>query len=279
MTFSFSEGILEYDTAATSVQRTACKKTLRDACRQIFTQDKRGKRRAAALAVKPSKPHKTKHVHDKKKIHRGRHLIFTLRHSNSALCQKREYVVCPLAPKVARQGRSSGPESFFETLPHAERFLKKGSHVAAVDGSRALHKCAEALQVPSAHGVAHLRKVFTPLSTIPKKGLDAATLKLLRDMCAGPAPTVAKETRDSFKLTGGDNVAESLAGVTKHELRRLSKHRGTVDRIEHRNILAAHWIHKNPGLSNVLRALKVHKDKCRGCRKPTDAFARPLWQD
>lgn len=40
MTFSFSEGILEYDTAATSVQRTACKKTLRDACRQIFTQDR-----------------------------------------------------------------------------------------------------------------------------------------------------------------------------------------------------------------------------------------------
>ena len=80
--------------------------------------------------------------------------------------------------------------------------------------------------------------------TIPKQGLDAATVKLLRDMCAGPAPTLTKETRDSFKLIAGDNVAESLAGVTKHELRRLSKQKGCVDRIDHRNILAARWIHR-----------------------------------
>ena len=103
--------------------------------------------------------------------------------------------------------------------------------------------------------------------TIPKQGLDAATVKLLRDMCAGPAPTLTKETRDSFKLIGGDNVAESLAGVTKHELRRLSQNGVWTG-----SSIATFWLRAgftgNPGLSNVLRALKRHKGKCRGCRKP-----------
>ena len=56
-------------------------------------------------------------------------------------------------------------------------------------------------------------------------------------------------------------ACESLAGLTKHELRRLGKPKGAADRIEYRSILSGRWSHKNSGRSSVLRAFKMHKEK------------------
>ena len=53
-----------------------------------------------------------------------------------------------------------------------------------------------------------------------------------------------KETRTSFLMVGGDNVAESLAAVPKSQLRRLGLQKVVNDPIEHRNVLAVHYLNK-----------------------------------
>ena len=47
--------------------------------------------------------------------------------------------------------------------------------------------------------------------------------------------------------------------------------------LEHRNILAAYYIHKKPGLDSVLKALKLHREKTNGALPPSDSFKKPLW--
>lgn len=113
-------------------------------------------------------------------------------------------------PKVAK-GCSSGPESFLETtekFPRSSDQAKK-EHVAAVDGSKALHKAAQQAGVPSLPGVSHMNLRWTPLSSIAKTGLDATTRSLCRSL--------AKVKRDCFILEGGDNCAEAVAGICKRE--------------------------------------------------------------
>ena len=78
-------------------------------------------------------------------------------------------------------------------------------------------------------------------------------------------------------MTGGDNVAESLVKVGKHQLRRLGQLGGAKDSLEHRNILSGFYIHRNPGLQSVLAALKLHRHKVNGALPPAKTFTTPLW--
>ena len=90
---------------------------------------------------------------------------------------------------------------------------------------------------------------------------------------------IAKERQNSFVLTAGDNVAESIAAISKKQLRRMGLlSTSAQDPIEHRNLLCAHYLNKGPGLLRVLRALALHKQKASsGLTKPGDAFKKPLW--
>lgn len=101
-------------------------------------------------------------------------------------------------------------------------------------------------------------------------------LDLLRRMV--PAK-IAKERRNNFVLAAGDQVAESVAAISKKQLRRMSLlSPSSRDRIEHRNVLYAHYLNKEPGLLRVLRALAVHRQKASsGLVSPMDAFKKPLW--
>ena len=69
--------------------------------------------------------------------------------------------------------------------------------------------------------------------------------------CINP---VVRETKESYLITGGDNVAESLMSVGKKQLRRLGQLGGGKDALEHRNILSAFFVHTHPGVQNVLQA-------------------------
>ena len=82
-----------------------------------------------------------------------------------------------------------------ETVLHVQKKLKRGKHVAGVDGSPALHKAASMAGVASIPGVALLRFLFTPLGAIAKAGLDRPHLDLLRKLCADD---LCKERQDSF---------------------------------------------------------------------------------
>ena len=148
--------------------------------------------------------------------------------------------------------------------------LRKGSHIVAADGSTALQAA------PSLKGVSHIRHLFSPLSTIPKKGLVQDELKLLRHLSQQGC---CKETRSGFLMVGGDNVAESIASITKSQLRRFGLSKVSRDGIEHRNVLAVHHINQRPGLATVLDALKKHRSLAsRSFLSPSQVFKQPLWQ-
>ena len=106
-----------------------------------------------------------------KTIHKGRHLIFRLRKVNGQVNTK-SYAVLPLPPKVACKGSSAGAESFLEVAKGVTQKLKPGKHIASADGSPALQKAAGLAKAPSLKGVAHLRFIWTPLATLPKKRYD-----------------------------------------------------------------------------------------------------------
>ena len=86
-------------------------------------------------------------------------------------------------------------------------------------------------------------------------------------------------TSNSFVLCAGDNAAESVASVSKGQLRRMNLMRSSAtDKIEHRNVLRAHYLNKEPGLRRVLRALKMHREKAAaGLISPGNCFKKPLW--
>jgi hypothetical protein len=80
-------------------------------------------------------------------------------------------------------------------------------------------------------------------------------------------------------MVGGDNVAESIASVTKGQLRRHGLSRNSTDRIEHRNTLAVHYLNKNPGLDAVLSALARFRSTLScGLVAPSRAFLEAPWE-
>ena len=108
-------------------------------------------------------------------------------------------------------------------------------------------------------------------------GLDRPHLELLRKLCADD---LCKERRDSFVLCAGDNAAESVAAISKQQLRRLSLLSASAkDSVEHRNLLAIHQLNKRPGLETVIEALVLFKKKAaQGLVSPSACFLKPLWQ-
>jgi len=152
--------------------------------------------------------------------------------------------------------------------------LQADRHVAACDGSSALQKCATGKQIPCATGVSHLRNVFTPLSVISKTGLSAHAATVLRSLKTQGA---VQERLTHFAITVGDQCAEALAGAGKKQLRRMNLLGGRPGKHEHANVLAAHYLLKQPGLDRVLRALAIFRCKVSGVVAPSDAFKKAPW--
>ena len=130
----------------------------------------------------------------KASIHCGRCIILVLRTGINEQRIHRKYAICPLSPKTAFKGCAPGAESVVETVKQVRRISRRGSHVAAVDGSPAIHKAAAACGVPSAPGVC---KIFSPLSKIMKPSLDDASATLLRQL---KPDGFVKEKRDHYLL-------------------------------------------------------------------------------
>ena len=84
----------------------------------------------------------------------------------------KSYAVLPLPPKVTSKGSSAGAESPLEVAKGVNQKLKPGKHIASAGGSPALQEAAGLAKTPSLKGVSHLRFVFTPLATLPKKRYD-----------------------------------------------------------------------------------------------------------
>ena len=152
--------------------------------------------------------------------------------------------------------KAPGPESFEETVHHIAKKVDPKRHVAAADGSPSLQKSATSLGVASAEG----------LSTISKRNLDAETSNLLQRLAKRKKTTLWKNR---------DNVAESCRLVYR-PMEKTGTTRWT-DKLEHRHILSAFYIHRNPGLQSVLEALKCHRHKVNGACAPMNASKTALW--
>ena len=114
------------------------------------------------------------------------------------------------------------------------------------------------------------------LCNIPKKGLSRPQEEVLRSLTTQGC---CVERRHCFTMVGGDNVAESMASVTKHQLRRHGLSRNAKDPIEHRNTLAVHYLNKNPGLEAVLSALaRFRTTVSQGLVAPSRAFLEAPWE-
>eukprot|EP00435_Cladocopium_sp_Y103_P073920 s45_g45.t1 len=211
----------------------------------------------------------------KKAVRGGRHLVFK-RRKLTGESGTRAYAVLPLPPKVATKGSCAVAETLLEVARGVKQKLLPGKHIAAADGSPALQKTAALAKTPSLQGVAHLRFTFTPLATLAKKGLPQEYVNLLRKLVKD---RMAKEKKDCFILAAGDQVAEGIASVSKGQLRRMGLlSRSARDKIEHRNILCAHYLSKEPGLERILRALALHRTKAsNGLAPPSQRFDKPLW--
>ena len=69
-----------------------------------------------------------------------------------------------------------------------------------------------------------------------------------------------------------------MASVTKSQLRRHGLQRVVNDPIEHRNVLAVHYLNKHPGLESVLKALaRFRQLAMKSCRKPSLVFKEAPW--
>ena len=84
----------------------------------------------------------------------------------------------------------------------------------------------------------------------------------------------------SIILCAGDNAAETVASVSKKQLRRLNLLSADArDAIEHRNLLAVHRLNKKPGLESVMEALGLFRQKAsQGLVSPAACFQKPLWK-
>ena len=74
-----------------------------------------------------------------------------------------------------------------------------------------------------------------------------------------------------------DATQESIASITKSQLRRFGLSKVSRDGIEHRNVLAVHHINQRPGLATVLDALKKHRSLAsRSFLSPSQVFKQPF---
>ena len=82
---------------------------------------------------------------------------------------------------------------------------------------------------------------------------------------------------DSRKWTRKSGL--TVAGICKKELRRTNLiYADARDPVEHRNLLAMHYLNKGPGLLRVLRALKVRRERLQDLSvNPQQSFTQALW--
>ena len=164
-----------------------------------------------------------------------------------------------------------------ETTVQVTQKLKHGKHVAGVDGFPAWHGAAKLAGGLNSWSFASALCAYT-FGSYSKGGLgSSSSIELVRKLCADD---LCKERRGSFILCAGDNAAESVASVSKKQLRRLNLlSAGARDAIEHRNLLAVHRLNKKPGLESVLKALALFRHKAsQGLTSPATCFQKPLWQ-
>ena len=83
----------------------------------------------------------------------------------------------------------------------------------------------------------------------------------------------------SIILCAGDNAAETVASVSKKQLRRLNLLSADARDAIDRNLLAVHRLNKKPGLESVKEALGLFRQKAsQGLVSPAACFQKPLWK-
>lgn len=234
--FEFEKGVLEFDTATAVVQRRPSAPELVAARRVNRTVEKRARKFLAPQRKAVQKKPSSKTLRPLARPSFVADILCSACVVSMAPARRRSTLFClcrlnwpiqvrsfskyvrfnftqqpPLASHGSCQrcpgkGHGAGAESLAETIETVTKKLRKGSHIAAADGSPALQSAAGRAGTPSLKGISHIKHLFTPLSVTPMNGLLRQEIHLLRNLAKQGC---AQENRLGFTLVGGENVAES----------------------------------------------------------------------
>ena len=130
------------------------------------------------------------------------------------------------------------------------------------DGARAWQHAAKTSGKPMLGGVKHGQRLFTPVSSLRKKSLDAPTKQFVQK-CSRPKMAATKNLKTKVLAPGGDNVAEGLVSHIKGTARRLGRLRGgrsTSSRSTSVRAQSSAALLRELGLFRVLEACKNFRE-------------------
>ena len=151
-----------------------------------------------------------------------------------------------------------------------------------MDGGQALNSAAAAAGKVVLKGVNHQKKVFSPTYKVLKSQVDKETTKTLKRLSKGKNASV-KESKLYWIMCSGDQLTENLFAHVKNHMRRLGSCGRTVVKnsaTKSVQALSAAFLLRTPGLTAVLRAVKLFREDCSsGLLKvsPQKAFVDLNW--
>ena len=175
----------------------------------------------------------------------------------------RRWMIRGLADRVTQRG--CGPESKEEVSGTVKKALGKRT-ILCGDGARAWGGAAAAAGKAHLSGVAHNKRIFTPVARLRKTSLNHSTqswLKSKSSSSSGSAKPVQETARD-FKFVAGDQLAESAFGAVKKTARRMNVVGAGCKTLNGPSVIAhsSAALVRAPGLHGVLKALKAFREAC-----------------
>ena len=186
------------------------------------------------------------------RVHNGRCLVTKSR-------KTKEWTASGLPPSISRGVKGMPTERTCEVEDLLHQQLGKAT-VLAPDGAAAWKKALDnqgqgKKKKPLLSGVSHVRGVYTPLSTVKKDDVDGPTREFLKR-----ETHMAKDVGDSWLCVAGDNCAEGMLGCVKQCLRRMQGvGRRGGDKMRSVTALAAAYLHRHPGVLQVLQAHRQYR--------------------
>ena len=171
----------------------------------------------------------------------------------------RKWAVRGLADRQTK--RPCGPETREEVSRTVKHALGRRT-ILCGDGARAWEGAAR-----SAHlrGVAHNKRIFTPVARVKKSSLNPSTQSWLKAKSRGSCKAnPVQETQRDFKFVAGDNLAECAFSAMKRTARRMNVVGAGAKKLNAPSVIAqsSAALLRSPGVDNVLQAMKTFRLAC-----------------
>ena len=132
----------------------------------------------------------------------------------------RKWAVRGLADRQTK--RACGPETREEVSGTVKQALGRRT-ILCGDGARAWEGAARSAGKAHLPGVAHNKRIFTPVARVKKSSLNRSTQSWLKAKSRGSCKAnPSQETQRDFKFVAGANLAECAFSAVKRTARRMN---------------------------------------------------------